>query len=130
MKSSKGYVFLEVVLGIALLGLVVVTALPLLNYSYRGYERIISRVEMTYIGEKLSEELRSDNIYFKSLLENFKDGEEVEYFELEEEDLQKYGCKIINMGDNEYLWELKIIVYSKNSEEKIPNVELEINIPK
>lgn len=130
MKSSKGYVFLEVVLGIALLGLVVVTALPLLNYSYRGYERIISRVEMTYIGEKLSEELRSDNIYFKSLLENFKDVEEVEYFDLEEEDLQKYGCKIINMGDNEYLWELKIIVYSKNSEEKIPNVELEINIPK
>ena len=65
MFEKKGYIFLDVIVGIFLLGLVTVTSLPILASSFNNFNKINMYSEINYLGEHIFERLSSYDEYSK-----------------------------------------------------------------
>jgi type II secretory pathway pseudopilin PulG len=84
---KRGYLLIEVVVGLAIFGLVSLTSYNLLNISFKNTDKIEAKLLMTYLCQEVIEELKSDtyvndNIFNdlikkgSYLLENDKIGKE------------------------------------------------------
>jgi len=127
---KKGYIFLDVIVGIFLLGLVTVTSLPILASSFNNFNKINMYSEINYLGEHIFERLSSYDEYSKDFLLKLEEEGEIFFLDLDNYYLEKYDCKVINTGINEYLWEFKIVIYPKENKGNYNHEEFKGSIPK
>ncbi|MBC7087248.1 MAG: type II secretion system protein [Tissierellales bacterium] len=59
---KKGFVLIEILIGIAILGLVSVTSFNLLKISFTNNDLVESRTKIIYLCQNIVEELKSDSI--------------------------------------------------------------------
>ncbi|HOK63652.1 MAG TPA: type II secretion system protein [Soehngenia sp.] len=114
---KKGYMLIEIIVGLAIFGLISVTSYNLLKISYKNSDKVELKLLMTYLCQEVIEELKSDtpenNDIFNSLIAEgkylFKNDKIGEGYECElklikqEGNLIFYSCTIKNsiLNDSE-----------------------------
>lgn len=127
--KKDGFVFLEVIFGIFILGIISIVCLNLLNFSSIYFQIAEEKLEIDYIAESVFENLKSkdqDNIDF---LNSLSLSEGLDY-PISEEFKDDYTSKVVLTEDNDYLWCLKLVVYKKTDKERTIYEEFQSSIPK
>lgn len=127
--KRRGYILLDIIIGIFFLGLVAITALPVLNTSFRNFMNVRKQNEMNYIAENVIENLNSIDQKSSDVFQNLESTYETEYLSLGSYK-DKYECKIVLLKQCQYIWELDVIIYFKNQEDKEHHVRYRVSIPK
>lgn len=107
---KKGFILLEVILGIYLLGIVSLISLNLLGSTAIYLKRSRANMEIDYIGELAFESLKSKDDESLGFLNRLNCGENLE-FPIPEALREKYQCKVLLTDENEYLWAIEVRVY-------------------
>lgn len=135
---KKGFYLIEVIIGLFLLGLIIVSILPLNNIIIFNLKNQKHKYNMLYIAEMAIERILSyNNEYSNNLLiydvevgELIKEFNKDNYVEiLLNKDEYEYPIKIIKNDKSDTLWHVRVLVYNKSGEES-HNVELKAYIPK
>jgi len=116
---KKGFVLIEILIGIAILGLVSVTSFNLLKISFTNNDLVESRTKIIYLCQNIVEELKSDSI------EN----------ELIFDEVVNLGSYVYTNDDikNEYVCEIKFnkldrkLLFYTCTLKSIKNPELEVS---
>lgn len=140
--DKKGFLLIQVLLGLFLLGLVIVTCLPILNAAVNNLTLAKTKMEMIFIAESIIEQIKSfdyDNteesefifdIQLTELMEML--GEENEINTLlpvnKNRKEHKYLCNIYKIED-ENLWKLKVNISPINEVKNITHVEIMAFLP-
>ena len=67
---KKGYMLIEVVVGLAIFGLIGITSYNLLNISFKNTDKVEAKLLMTYLCQEVIEELKSDTSENNNVLKN------------------------------------------------------------
>ena len=126
----KGFSLLEVIFGIFLIGVVVIYLLPSFNNIFLSFKKAKIDTNLVYLAESIVESLKAERISNPEIFEQIKEAEKFLYTKLDQEDLDKYDCYVINDDENEYLWKFKVVVNTRKDEGKMSNVELKASFPK
>jgi type II secretory pathway pseudopilin PulG len=140
--NRRGFILLEVLLGMFLLGIISVTFFPIINSAQNNLYLLETKNDMKYFAETVLERIKafefdSENdeyildMRLKILMERFcrETTAEVELpiFDREE---YKYLIKINKINQNENLWKIRVNITSKENSERIKDVVLEAYVPK
>lgn len=125
---NKGFSLIEVMASLALLGILSVVCLPLLTYSINSFARIKDKNEMNYIGEMVSEKLKTSREDIEAILIKLDTEGAVSYVDLDF-DNNKYDCTIEKTYSSKSLIEYIVRVKNKNQETG-PFVEFKASLPK
>jgi len=66
---KKGFILLEILIGLTFLGIVAAASLPVLTYSNRSMEIAVEKVEMFYLCDYISQTLKTDEVEVIEILE-------------------------------------------------------------
>ena len=127
--KRRGFIFLELVFGIFLLGLVSIVSLNVLSLSSIYYQKAEENIEIDYIAEMIIENLKSKDEITKDFLNKLSMETELEY-PMTEEHVDKYICKILLLEENPHLWCFKLKVYRNSDKGRISYEEFKTSIPK
>jgi hypothetical protein len=127
MKKG-GFIFLEIILGIFLIGLIASTFFPIIVSSFNNFNRIKEKSEMIYIAEMVAERLKSDEELFNEIIPQLESHDIVEIYD-EMIDDNRYKCTLCKLESLDRIVDLSINVSTKE-QEKNSNVYLKISIPK
>lgn len=126
--KRKGYVLLEILVGIFLIGLISTTYFPIITSSFRNFNRIKDRTEMIYIAEMVAERLKVDKELSKEIIPKLEGQTSID-FEDENIDDIKYKCTLQKINSSNRMIDLNINISTKDQENKF-NVYLKTSIPK
>lgn len=121
--KNNGFILIDILTGLFLIGLITVVSLPLLGSSHSSYANIKTVTEMNYLGESIYERLCSKDDYSRDLIEELAIKNEVIFNDLSSEYLEKYISKIEKISQDEKLLEINIIIKSNSYGGKISDVE-------
>lgn len=140
---EKGFLLIEVLTGLFVLGLITVTCLPILNATLYNLELIKYKMDMVFIAESTIEQIKAFD-YNKTGEDEYLYGIElVELIQmLKDEDPAvitlplnidhenfKYTCAIYKENNNESLWKIRVKVLSFERERNIKDVEIQAFMP-
>lgn len=125
--KRKGLIFLDIIIGLFIIGLVIVVSFPIFNLTNESFKKSKDTTEMIYISEATIESLKSKDQVSLDFLENLEKKNSLEYPYLEDD---KYISRVELLDENEDLWFLNVRVGKKNDEGGIEYVEIEATIPK
>lgn len=126
--NRRGFYLIEVLMGICLIGLIAVTALPIVTFSYSNFNRVKIRSEMCFIGELAIEKLKSNNSNVVDYINQLEYEDSIEYTD-ESFDKKKYICTIYKVANHPRVMDIKIKVHRKEKESS-SYVEYIVSIPK
>lgn len=126
--KNKGFILLEIMVGLFLIGLISMTCLPILNLSKCNFNKIKEKNEMIYIGEMVIEKLKTKDEISLSFLRELESHEIVEYTD-NDIDSDKYICTINKISDNGKFIEIRVKV-SKIDQEDSPIVQFKTGLSK
>ncbi|NMB07914.1 MAG: hypothetical protein GX981_05970 [Tissierellia bacterium] len=140
--NNKGFLLIQNLLGLFLLGLVVLVCLSTLNSAIYNLGLTKTKMEMIYTAESIIEQIKSFDynntedtefifdMQLIELIETLKNQEEASIFlPLDMENLEyKYICHIYKI-EKDNLWEVMISITSKNEVKNINNVEIMALLP-
>ena len=140
--NNKGFLLIQNLLGLFLLGLVVLVCLSTLNSAIYNLGLTKTKMEMIYTAESIIEQIKSFDynntedtefifdMQLIELIETLKKQEEASIFlPLDMENLEyKYICHIYKI-EKDNLWEVMISITSKNEVKNINNVEIMALLP-
>lgn len=125
----RGYIFLELIFGIFLLGLVSVISLNLLSFSSIYYKKAEENMEIDYIAEMIIENLKAkDEVSIDFLNSMSMETESV--YPLNEEYSDKYICRLLLLEENSDLWCFKLDIYRNFDKGRTSYEEFKTSIPK
>ena len=124
--KNKGFVFLEIIIGLFFIGIIASVFLPILTSSINNLNRVRDRDEMNYIGEMVVEKFKSGSPQVKSIISELDVDGEVDYID-NDFDADKYSCKITKLNTSDSLLEFLVSVHNK---EKGHNVLFKASLPK
>lgn len=125
--NREGFVLLDVIIALFIIGLIVVTFFPIYASIDRSFKRSEEITEMTYLAETVIETLRSQKDSSLEFLEELGKARELNYENLEKED---YVSIVSLLNSTPHLWEIDIIVRKKSEEGGNDYVQIEAAIPK
>ncbi len=126
--NRKGFIFWDILIGLSLMGFIVLMCFPILASGGKIYRSTKIHSETNYLGEYIFERLNSHDDYCEMILRRLKEGDELSFEDLEDYYLDRYDCKLVSCGDNPYLLEIELRIYSKKENESC--VEFKGSIPK
>ena len=121
--KNKGFILIDILTGLFLIGLITVVSLPILASSHSNYSNIKTITEMNYLGESIYERLCSKDDYSKELIEELAINNEVIFDNLSLDYLEKYTSKIKKINQDENFLEINIIIISNSHGGNIPDVQ-------
>lgn len=127
--KKKGFILLETILGIFIIGLISIISLNLLSFTPLYFQRSEENMNIDYIAETVFENLKSKDIENLDFLESLTLNSESNY-PLSEELKEKYLCKVVLTEENDYLWCFKVIVSIKRDKVRTSYEEFQGSIPK
>ncbi len=141
--NNKGFTFIEILVGLFLLGLITVTCYPILNTSIHNLQLSKNKMEMINIVESTIEQLKSfsydktkeDEYLFDmqliSLMNELVDKESVVInLPLDKNSKQwKYICTIYKEEKAPNFWEIIVSVSFVNNEKRVNDVTIQAFMP-
>ena len=140
--NRRGFILLEVLLGMFLLGIISVTFLPIINSAQKNLCLLETKNDMKYFAETILERIKafefdSQNdeyildMKLEFLMERFcRETEEEAKLPTFDREEYKYLIKINKINQNENLWKIRVNITSKENSERIKDVVLEAYVPK
>lgn len=140
--NKSGYLLIETLMGLAILGLVSVTFLPIFTCAFNNFYLLEIKDQMKYCGETIMERIKSFD-YLESSHEYILDMKLTDimnlFYEQNSVNLSlpisehceyKYKVKLEkeNIGDS--LWSVDVIIISKGHPERLKNVVFKSLLPK
>lgn len=127
--NKKGFIFLEIVFGIFMLGIIFLISFNLLNLTSKYFELAQESIEIDYIVESIMEGLKSKDVENQNFLNRLSSDIDLDY-PLPIEYSDRYVCKILLEEENDFLWCYKLRVYKKLDEGRGIYEEFQASIPK
>lgn len=124
--KSKGFSLVEVICGIALVGIIAVSILPLINNSIKNISNLKNQNEMSFIAEMVIEKLKTSNAEAVSTLEALDTNGSIEYLD-SDIDSERFKCSISKLSSTDKLIEF-IVVVEHNSLGENFNVEYKASV--
>lgn len=124
--KRRGFSLVEVLVGLSLLGLISVTAIPMLTFSFNNFTRVKARSEMCFIGEMVVEKFKTDSVIILDYLNQLESSDSIEYID-DNFDKDKYSCTIYKIENRTRLIDIKVKVKEQVSSSY---VEYMVSIPK
>lgn len=142
--NKKGFILIEVLMGLTLLAIVTITCLPILNTALNNLMLAKEKTKMIFIAESIIEEIKSFDYNLTDEGECLLDIEFVELInQLNNETLvtiklpldveskkYKYVCTINKESKLEDLWKIQVEVSLHEDRGKIKNVNIISYIPR
>lgn len=140
--NRRGFILLEVLLGMFLLGIISVTFLPLISSAQNNLYLLETKNDMKYFAETILERIKafefdSENdeyildMKLEFLMERFCRETTVEVeLPIFDNGEYKYLVRINKINQNENLWKIAVSITSKENIERIKDVVLEAYVPK
>lgn len=136
--NIKGFLLIEVLMGLFLLGLIAVTCLPILSTASHNLKLTKDRIDMLFTAESIIEQIKSFDYNWIREDEYLYDMQLIELIErLEEDDFvtirlpldiettnSRYLCIISKENYSEDLWKIEVEVTSFEEEKRITNVKI------
>lgn len=140
--NKRGFILTQVLVGLYLLGLIIVSVLPLLNTSISNLNLAKENKDMINTAETIIEQIKSFNYKNNSSTELVFDMELLDIIELlaEEKEVNlslpidkenaeyKYVCDICKI-EKDNLWELNVSIAFENGVKKINEIEITALLP-
>lgn len=121
--KNRGFILVDILTGLFLIGLITVVSLPLISSSHSNYTIIKSTTEMNYLGESIYERLCSKDDYSRGVIEQLAINNEVIFNDLSSEYLEKYMSKIEKISQDDNFFEINIIIKSNSNGGNISDVK-------
>lgn len=128
--KKNGFILVDVLTGLFILGLVVVFAFPIILSSGSSYSSVKISTEMNYLGESIYERLNSRDEYSNKIIDELIISNEVIFDDFDLDYADKYQCKIVNLNQNDILVDILIIIKYTSGGGKILDVEYKASICK
>lgn len=140
MLDKKGFLFINVLMGLFLLSIIVVSCLPLINTSLDNIRLTKIKTKMVYIVESAMEKIMNYNPRYpdeeyildtavSELIDVFVKNEKITIeLPLEDEENWNYSLRIIKDNISDQLWNITMEISFKE-EKKVNNVVLQSIIP-
>jgi type II secretory pathway pseudopilin PulG len=140
--NRRGFILLEVLLGMFLLGIISVTFLPLISSAQKNLCLLETKNNMKYFAETILERIKafefdSENdeyildMKLEFLMERFCREATVEVeLPIFDNGEYEYLVRINKLNQNENLWKIRVNITSKENSERIKDVVLEAYVPK
>lgn len=120
---KKGFILLEILIGLTFLGIVAAASLPVLTHSNRSMEIAVEKVEMLYLCDYISQKLKTDEVEVIKIFEEMIEDGSVLY-QGSEIDSGTYTCNLYLLEmEGEYL--LFEIILKSN---KYDNMEVRLEV--
>lgn len=141
MFKRSGFLFIEVLMGLFLLGVIVVSCLPLISTSLENIRLTKMKAEMVFIAESAMEKMLNYNSLYPyeeyifdttvdELMDKFKKNDKITIdLPLEDDDNWNYFLRISKNNINDKLWNILIEISPRKEEKKIENVILQSIVP-
>lgn len=113
--KKKGFILLEIIIGLFFIGLLSTVFLPILSSSLNNFNKVKDKNDMNYIGEMVVEKLKTSSTDILDVLAELDINGEVNYVD-DDFDNEKYSCKITKMNNSDSLLEYVVKVNLKNQE--------------
>lgn len=126
--KKKGFVLLDVIIGLFFIGLLSTVFLPILTSSLNNFNKVKNKNDMNYIGEMVVEKLKTSSSEILDILDELDNNGEVNYVD-DDFNTEKYNCKITKINNSDSLLEFNVKVNLKNQENGY-NVEYRASRPK
>ena len=135
--NKKGFLLVEVLMGLFLLGIINVTCLPILSTAMHNMILSKQKIDMLFIAESTIEQIKSFDysqpneqwlfdIRLNELIDMFNDKDSVNIsLPLDRENSSyKYNCTIHKENNSNDLWEIRAEVSPIKKEKKIKDVTI------
>lgn len=90
---KKGFILLEILLGITFLGIIAAASLPVMTNSMVSMDRAVERGEMIYLCDYVAQKLKTDDDEILESVESLLNEGSIEYLD-EEIDEEEYNCTL------------------------------------
>lgn len=142
-KNEKGFLLIEVIMGLFLLGIIVVNCFPLLNIAIDNINIVKRKVNIVFVAESIMEKIKfydydlldGESIFdmeLKELVDIFNNSDSVIVkLPIDEENrAYEYFCTIYKNDINDKLWKISIHISPKVEKKNVKDVILQSIIPK
>jgi sensor histidine kinase YesM len=126
--KKRGFALIDVIVGLFLMGLVVVIAIPILSSTYGNYGNLNTLTEMTYLAEGIYERLNSLDDYSQELIQDLLENDEVVYRDLNNRHKDRYQSKILCLDYDENFIDVLIVISSIKGKGRVKDVEIQGSI--
>lgn len=124
--KAKGFSLVEVICGIALVGVIAVSILPLINNSIKNISNLKNQNEMSFIAEMVIEKLKTSNAEAISTLDALYTNGIIEYLD-SDIDSDRFKCSISKVSSTDKLIEFIVVVEHKSLGDNF-NVEYKASV--
>lgn len=125
--ENKGFIFLDIIIGLFIIGLIVVVSFPMLTLINKSFEKTKEITDMSYLAESTVENLRAKDGQALNFLKELENTSRLEY---ESKDNEKYISSVHLENPHPKLWNIKISIRKKDIKDGGPYVEIKASIPK
>lgn len=125
--KNKGLIFLDIVIGLFMIGLIVVVSFPILNLINKSFVTSKTTTEMIYLAESTIETLKSKDEKSIKFLKQLEETIEANALFLEDE---KFISQVSIIDKHPDIWNLCVRVNKKCSEGGREYVEIRAKIPR
>lgn len=140
---KNGFILVEVLMGLLLLGLIIMTCFPILNTSLYNLQLSKQKMEMIYIAESTIEQLKSFNYNSNREDEYLFDTQLIYIMErlMEQDPITinlpqnidnqqwKYICTIYKEEESPNFWKIRVSVSSINEGQRLNDVTIQAFMP-
>lgn len=140
--DKKGFLLIEALMGIFLLGIIVVTCLPILNTGVNNIRMTKEKMQMLLMAESIIEQVKAfdysweDDEYLfdislSTLIDILNDSDNVSVkLPLDCEDQNSdYYCIIDKKNAGDGLWKLRVILTPKDINSRIKSIDIVAFVP-
>ncbi len=124
----KGFILMEIIVGLSILGLITITCLPILSICIKNLNEIKENTEMIYICEMVVEKIKTMDETAQLIIQELEVKGSYEY-KGDDFDSNKYSCHIDKIKDDKKLIEFNVKI-SKRDQENTPYVEFKTAVSK
>lgn len=140
--NRKGFLLIEVLIGIFLLGLITITFFPVFTLMNNQFKNVEIKNDMKYYGETVIEKIKAFDfnksseeyildMELEKLINIFYEKDEVEIdLPLSSNENFRYRVNICKNNKGNNLWKIYVGVFSKNNKEDMEGVSFEIILQK
>lgn len=125
--KNKGLIFLDIIIGLFVMGLVVVVSFPTMTLTNKSFEKSKEITDMSYLAETTIENLRAKDEEALKFLKELENTIKSEYLCPGNE---KYISHVELLDGHPNLWNLKVSISKKDLKGGEAYVEVQTSIPK
>ena len=128
--KRKGFSLIELIVGIFLIGLVTIVALPIIQNSYMNYSRVKERQHMLYLCEMVVERMRFKDNNLNDIFIELETNNEIVLESIGTTDLGIYKCSLSKTKETDFFIDLNVRIYIDNEMGSSQYVEYKTAIKK